>query len=611
MKRSLFIKLFEVGLYLSLVVILFLPSWWFNTSKANLLINYQTFGGLIFLYVNKLIYLHIASTILVAFFQYLFFPLKGIINKKIGNGIKLSNLYTFIRSDALPGRMFISTIFFKSIGLIFLIAFLSVFWQVELVTEGGLIPFKQFASITFNTEGIGSIFTYPSIFWINQSNWFIYLILTISILSSVFVILFKPKAILFFALWFFYLSIVTFGRDLFQFPWDTFLLEVGFLGCVLAFFITYKNQLPRYLLFVLLLLFFRQWLSMGMTKLLWSDPTWKDLTFMKFYWLNIPSPSPLGLVLYNLPLWFHKIMTLLSLLAEISIPFCMLFGRRGRRLAFFISLTVSVFIQLTGNFGFFNLLTIVLSVWCLDDQFFKTRIKLKSDEVLKKRSILSGVAQTFIALTIIFNLYYVVNLFIKQPNQASFNNYSLAESRERSVFNPNYCFFKIGKAFSRFRIVCPHGVFKSIPKERVQVEFSVKLGEEDGWHKLKAIKGKEVIDFSFSSPNMNRLQFNIFYQGYGVDFRPGQVELNPNTRYLDPWVKNLIQGILENNEVIGKLIEVPKRNVESVCVSRILYRSNDSNEVNMVKTLDSIIISKNDSFVTPLFKNKPLIFSEI
>ena len=611
MRRSFIIKLFEFGLYLSLVLIFFLPTWWFSASKSNLIDSYETFGGLIFLYVNNLIYVHISLAILVAFSHYLLNPLKRFYHRKKEGGIKFSNLYSYIQRDVYAERIVIASIFFRSLALLFLIAFLSVFWQIELLSEGGLIPIDEFASTTFKNEGISSFFIYPSVFWINQSNWFIYSILIISILTAAFLLVVKPKPVLFFILWFFYLSIVSFGRDLFQFPWDTFLLEIGFLAFILAFFIHNKKRLPQYLLFVVLLLFFRQWLSMGMTKLLWSDPTWKNLTFMKYYWLNVPSPTPIGAALYGFPLWFHKVMTLLSLVAEVSIPFFMLFGRKGRRLAFFISLLVSVSIQLTGNFGFFNLLTIVLSIWCLDDQFFKRRIEWKAAGASGKRTLLTGVFQLFIAFTIIFNVYYVVNLFIKQPYQASFNNYSLAKNKEDSVFSPNYYFFKLGKTFSRFRIVCPRGVFKSIPKERIQVEFRVKLENEDKWIKLKPIKGKEVIDFSFSSPNMNRLQFNLFYQGYGVDFRPGQMELNPNTRYLDPWVKKLIDGIFQKNKVIGQLIEVPEQNVDSIRVSRILYRNNELNKIKYVKTVDSIVIGKKDSFVTPLFKNKPLVFSEI
>jgi hypothetical protein len=512
-------------------------------------------------------------------------------------------------------RVFVSTLFFRLLALIYLIAFSSLLWQIELVSEDGLIPYKEFVEKTYLQEGF-AFFTYPSVFWVSQSNWFIYFILILSIIVSIYSILVKQKSILYFLLWFFYLSVVTFGRDLFQFPWDTFLLEIGFLGAIALVSINRFKNLPRLVLYALLLLFFRQWLSMSMAKWLWSDPAWHDLTYMKYYWLNNPSPSPLAWYMYRLPMSMQKLITALSLILELAIPITMLFGRRGRQIAFFISLFISLFIQFTGNFGFFNLLTVVLGLWCLDDRFFKRKLQIKIENSVpesdktRKYNLFS---LSMVSLIITFNLYYIANLFVKQDNHASCLNYSLVQKKGESRWKTASLFHETGNIFSRFRIVSPHGVFKAIPKSRIHTEIWIKTKGKD-WRKLKLVKGNDLLDFSFSAPFMNRLTFNFYYHSYGLDFRSGLTNVNPSTYKLNSWMHNLINGINKGSGDIDQLINVNKKEkVEKTIIIQSLYIPDSfNNKFRHKKDLDTVLIIPGQYFHTPFFslENTRHIFIE-
>jgi hypothetical protein len=601
-------KLLGIIIFVFFVISCFFPLWWSTSSITNLKMIYPRFGFIIYFYSNYVWLLHLIITVA---FLWIY------LNRKYNLYFRLfsSKAWNFLSQDVLMNRVFVSTLFFRLLALIYLIAFSSLLWQIELVSEDGLIPYKEFVEKTYLQEGF-AFFTYPSVFWVSQSNWFIYFILILSIIVSIYSILVKQKSILYFLLWFFYLSVVTFGRDLFQFPWDTFLLEIGFLGAIALVSINRFKNLPRLVLYALLLLFFRQWLSMSMAKWLWSDPAWHDLTYMKYYWLNNPSPSPLAWYMYRLPMSMQKLITALSLILELAIPITMLFGRRGRQIAFFISLFISLFIQFTGNFGFFNLLTVVLGLWCLDDRFFKRKLQIKIENSVpesdktRKYNLFS---LSMVSLIITFNLYYIANLFVKQDNHASCLNYSLVQKKGESRWKTASLFHETGNIFSRFRIVSPHGVFKAIPKSRIHTEIWIKTKGKD-WRKLKLVKGNDLLDFSFSAPFMNRLTFNFYYHSYGLDFRSGLTNVNPSTYKLNSWMHNLINGINKGSGDIDQLINVNKKEkVEKTIIIQSLYIPDSfNNKFRHKKDLDTVLIIPGQYFHTPFFslENTRHIFIE-
>ncbi len=590
-------------------ILLIFPNWWNNASLQEFKNWYPIWGPLIYFGINYLMPIYFCLCVVTLFILYfkeyiiflksIFARLKNICNRVI----------KYFSQDVLNERRFVADLFLKLLALVYLIAFGSLLWQFQLVSENGLIPYKEFAEQTFLSEGYTAILNYPSVFWLNQSNWFILTVLSLSCVISI-VSLFKTKTFNYFFLWFFYLSIVTFGRDLFHFPWDTFLLEIGFLSIFLVCFTKRLNQFPRILLFTFLLLFFRQWLSMGITKILWAAPTWYDLTYMKYFWLNQPSPTPVAWYMYQLPMPFQKFFTAGTLIFEIAIPLAMFFGRKGRIVAFFISLFLSFMIQLNGNYGFFNILTVILGIWCLDDHFFKRKsnLSLSTSQVFLKHRFFRTLNFLLIYLITGFNLFYVYLQFDKQSNHpANFLNYYFFDKNvtpQSGFIKP--VFFEMGKIISRFRIVSPHGVFKYIPQKRNYIQIQVKVSEND-WQNLTFSKGRDIINFCFSAPIMHRLSFNFYYQSYGIDFFPF-LKINPNSKYINSWMKNLINGIFDNNSEIRKLISYSQNGkVEQIRVfQNYMYIHKNAKmpfQDNSVKnqTIRILYLNPSDKFETPFF----------
>lgn len=574
------------------VILVFFPDWWMEGSETELIKWYPNFGKIIFFYINYVFdFQFFISAILLFFWLIDNTRIKMLIISFYKKTID------FAAQDVLYKQMFTIDLFFKSLSIVFFIAFSSVLWQLSLVSENGLIPFKEFACLTFNLEGYKSIFNYPSIFWISQSNVFISIVLVISILLSIVSIFWKPKVISFFLMWFSYLSIVTFGRDLFQFPWDTFLVEIGFLAIFAVYFVSNLNRLPYLINIAFLILFFRQWFSMGMTKLVYSDFSWYDFSFMKYYWINQPSPTPLAFYMYQTPVFLQQIFTFLVLVFELLIPALIIFGRKGKIISFFLSLIISCAIQINGNFGFFNLLTIILGFWCLDDKFFG---KVRLQEIPKISSINKGMFSTLslgiITLIISINLMYISFWIIDEKTQkhpANFLNYYIPKKESKMSF--------LFEFISNFRLVSPHGVFKGIPHERIHIEIFV-LTKKEKWIKLKFNKGNDILNFSYSAPIMYRLPFNFFYQSYGFSFN-NYLKINKNSKNIPSWMEGLINGLFKQSLELRELIIYPQDEILKI---KFVRNKVEMIQPNLLKftLIDSRIIDKDDKFKTPIFKMK-------
>lgn len=568
-----------------------LPDWWLNADLKHYQKWYPNFGVLFYLIFNYVIYGYVLVCLFLLFPTIIRFT--RLVLRILFNFIEIS--FSFILKDSLRDRCFVVSVFYRLLSLVYFFAFAALIWQFELVSENGLIPYKEFAKTTYTNEGVVAFINYPSIFWVCQSNFFIYTVLLLTGLVAIFGIVIKrPIFISHFWLWLCYLSVVSFGRDLFHFPWDPFLLEVGFISLLGAYFIEKNNSLPRLVLFAFLLLFFRQWLSMGITKLLYSDPRWYDLTFMKDYWLNIPSPTPLAPYMNLLPIWMQNAFTMMTLIVELAIPAAILLGRRGRIAAFFMSFLLSVGIQLTGNFGFFNLLTAVLGLWCLDDKFFSKKYYAGSYSFQIKRSVLTIVFTTVTIIVVGFNLFYAsLQLFNKQAQkfESSFLNYYFVEKSS----NPLYM---LGVIVTKLKIVSPHGVFKGLfnGKLHMQIQTMNKNGE---WNVLHFKKGYYIINYSFSAPIQYRLPFYFYYQAYGYNWLDRLSKMYPSSIYINSALKNLLIGIFENNQEIGRLIEIPKERVYKVKILRKKIVCDVHGKI-YTEPYDSLIIESKSQIITPI-----------
>jgi hypothetical protein len=247
--------------------------------------------------------------------------------------------------------------FLRLLGAIYLIAFVSFGVQAAgLIGSHGILPVADFLRLVRGSVGSGAFRDVPTVLWLSASDTAVAAVWIAGALAAVAAI-YSPWPRLALAvclvLW---LSICTAGQDFLSFQWDVLLLEAGFLA-LFADAKPVRVWLFRWLLFRLM--FFS-----GMVKLLSHDPVWSDLTALHYHYWTQPLPTPPAWWMEQFPMWFQKLSTAFVFLCEVPVPFLFLMPWRKARLAgAWITIALQVLILLTGNYAFFNFLTIALTMW--------------------------------------------------------------------------------------------------------------------------------------------------------------------------------------------------------------------------------------------------------
>ena len=267
-------------------------------------------------------------------------------------------------------------LFLRGLGCIYLIAFLSLWVQIHgLVGSNGILPAGQYLEAVRQQIGTEGYYLVPTLFWLNPSDAFLHFLCAGgAVLSLVLIAGFVPSFALV-GLWAFYLSLVTVGQVFLSFQWDVLLLEAGFLAIFFApphlrETFTRASQSSTAFLWLLRWLLFRLMFASGFVKLA-SDEVWRNLTALNFHYETQPLPTWFGWYAHQLPEWFHKASVIGMFAAELVIPFLIFAPRRLRTMGCIGLVGLQILIILTGNYCFFNLLTIVLCLLLIDDVMWK------------------------------------------------------------------------------------------------------------------------------------------------------------------------------------------------------------------------------------------------
>ena len=277
-----------------------------------------------------------------------------------------------------PTHFLTRRVFLRALGVIYLIAFISLWTQISgLIGHDGILPTDRFmaaAQQQCDRQGIGldRFRLLPTLCWINSSNGFLHFQCAAGAVLAVVLILGIAPMPCLTLLWLLYLSLVTVGRDFLGFQWDNLLLETGFLAIFFAplqFWPRLSREAPpsRLMLWLLRLLLFKLVFSSGCVKLLSGDPTWRNLTALTFHYQTQPLPTWIAWYAQQLPLWFQKASCAGMFAIELGAPFLIFAPRRLRFFGGGAIAFLQILILLTGNYTFFNMLMLALCLLLLDD----------------------------------------------------------------------------------------------------------------------------------------------------------------------------------------------------------------------------------------------------
>ena len=280
------------------------------------------------------------------------------------------------RSNDPPRFALSRGLFLRLLGCVYFVAFASLAPQLPgLVGADGLLPAAGYLERAYDLWGRGAYVQLPTLLWIWPSDALLLGLCGLGIaLSAAAVAGIAPLAT-FSALWASYLSLTVAGQDFLFFQWDLLLLETGVLAVLYAprgWWPPLETPQPpssaaRWLVWSLA---FKLTFLSGVTKLLSGDETWWSLTALRYHYETQPIPTWVGWYAHNLPDWFGALSVGVMFVVELAVPFVVLVPPRfrGVRAAGCALLCLlQGLIAVTGNYGFFNLLTLVLYVSLLDD----------------------------------------------------------------------------------------------------------------------------------------------------------------------------------------------------------------------------------------------------
>lgn len=410
-------------------------------------------------------------------------------------------------------------LFLRLLAGVYFIAFASLAVQITgLVGARGILPAGGYLDAVSNGVGVRGYWVLPTIFWAAHSDAFLE---AVCILGAVLAIALLTgllsagwERVLLIGMYVLYLSLCTIGQDFLAFQWDSLLLETGFLAIFLG------NSKIVVMLFRWLL--FRLMFLSGAVKLTSHDPVWHDLTALAYHYMTQPLPTPIAWYMYQLPLAFQRFSTGATLFIELVMPFLFFAPRLWRFWAAAAALLLQVMIFLTGNYTFFNLLTISLCVFLFDDRALdRVRMRLRT-RMARTSTIAVGAAAVLILLLTVSELEEMFFETSPEPDNALV-----------SIAGP-------------FQIANTYGLFASMTITRPEI---IVQGSNDGvtWldYQFRFKPGELRVAPHWVEPYQPRLDWQMWFAALS-DYRAS------------PWFTNFMVRLLQGSpQVLGLLGKNP------------------------------------------------------
>jgi len=436
--------------------------------------------------------------------------------------------------------------FLRALGVIYLIAFVSLWVQVDgLIGSDGVSPVNQFLPAVHAQLGKDAYALLPTLCWFNSSNAFLHFLCGGGVVLSVLLIFGIAPALSLVALFAFYLSLTIAGQIFLSFQWDILLLETGFLSIFLAPWRLWPTELiclpgspppataapvSRTGLFLLKFLLFKLMLMSGIVKLTSGDDCWWNLTALDYHYWSQPLPTVFGWWADKSPEWFKHFSVAFCLVVEIIIPFFIWAPRRPRLIAAGLMIFLQFAIAITGNYCFFNLLTIALCLLLIDDAAVSTdrhSVGIPTPGAPSGRALairLCGyVSIAVVVVTLAINAWLIFSAF---------------KPRAR----PPHALATVYEQLEAFRIVNGYGLFRVMTKDRCEIVLE---GSTDGveWlpYEFKWKPGDVKRAPGWCAPHQPRLDWQMWFAALE----------SPRE---NPWFFGLIVRLLQGSQDVNRLL---------------------------------------------------------
>lgn len=444
-----------------------------------------------------------------------------------------------------------SRIFLAALGLVHLVAFISLGLQVRgLAGERGILPAAPWLERLGERMGWERLYHVPTLAWVDAGDTALWLMCLAGALASVLLAAGIAPLLSAGSCWILYLSLSRAVRLFLGFQWDTLLLEAGLLGAFLFpsgwRLRSWRARSPSpVVLFLLRWLLFRLMLGSGIAKLGGGDPVWRDLTALAYHYETQPLPTWTAWFMHQLPGWIHGLSALIMFGAELAAPLLIFAPRRLRHAGFLGLAGLQTVLLATGNFAFFNWLSLALCLVLLDEtawpRFLRGTLPEEEGALAPRRPVLRALGRVLAAAVV------VVSGSIQA--QRAF----LVEAVPAPVR-------KAGEWLAPFRSLNTYGLFVNMTTERPEITIEGTLDGRD-WREIpfRWKPGDPSRRPAFVAPHQPRLDWQMWFAALGSCRR-------------NPWVIALMQRIMEGSpEVLALLGPDPFRGRPPTALRAVLW----------------------------------------
>lgn len=442
------------------------------------------------------------------------------------------------RGRVVPPRYYLTrNLFLIMLAAIYGVAFASMWVQVTgLIGEHGIVPAQGFLQFIEQHLGWERFWVYPTVFWISASDLALKFVCAAGVGLAVLGVLGWAPPLVFFLLWVLYLSLFTVSGEFLHFQWDTMLLEAGFLA---IFFAPMRWSLhspdpPRpstAILYLYRWLLFRLMFLSGTGKLASGDPTWRSLTALDFHFETQPLPTWLAWYFHQLPGWVHQLAVVAVLFVQIVVPLFIFGPRRYRIGVFWIFFIFQALIILTGNYTYFNLLTITVGLLLIDDSYWGRVLPRRLRELWSPRPVpgwepvFKHYAVGCVTVLVLFISVFQVVIRAVEPSP---------------LLRP---FEKVVEWVDPFRLVNYYGLFTVMTTSRPEIIIE---GSRDG-------KTWEEYDFKWKPGNVSRRPEFVAPHQPRLDWQMWFAALGSYQQ--NPWLAYFMMRLLQGSPDVERLLE--------------------------------------------------------
>jgi hypothetical protein len=294
----------------------------------------------------------------------------------------------------------------------------------------------------------------------------------------------------------------------------------------------------------------------GMVKLLSGDPAWADLRALQYHFETQPLPTPLAWYAHHLSAAVLRFSTAMVFFIELVLPFLVFLPRRPRAIAAYGFMLLQVLILLTGNYNFFNLLTLSLCLFLFDDRSLDLRLPraISNRFALKPGGTAGRRAALALALVIV-------------PAALVLEGSRLAQCPIPGILGP------VVSQLEQWHVINGYGLFAVMTTRRAEIVIE---GSQDRLH-------WQAYEFKYKPGDLARApSLNIPHQPR-LDWQMWFAALDDPRRL--PWFYVFLQRLLEDSPPVTRLLKsTPFQGTPPRYVRAELYDYHFSSAAERAKT---------------------------